>query len=75
MVWLRLSFKTVSVSAFLPMEAQRPPSSCSLKDARVVTTEIDHFTETGIQMTDGEHHEFDLIVCATGFEIAFAPHL
>ncbi|KAJ5150457.1 uncharacterized protein N7500_010646 [Penicillium coprophilum] len=42
--------------------------------ALVVTTEIAHFTETGIQMTDGEHHEFDLIVCATGFEIAFAPH-
>jgi cation diffusion facilitator CzcD-associated flavoprotein CzcO len=40
----------------------------------VVTTAIDRFTKTGIRTVDGEDHEFDLIVCATGFEVTFAPH-
>ncbi|KAL2802551.1 cyclohexanone monooxygenase [Aspergillus granulosus] len=40
----------------------------------VVTTAIDRFTETGIRTVDGQDHEFDLIVCATGFEVTFAPH-
>ncbi|KAL4993015.1 cyclohexanone monooxygenase [Aspergillus recurvatus] len=43
-------------------------------NTRVVTAGIERFTETGIQLEDGEHCEFDLIVCATGFDIAFAPH-
>ncbi|KAL2862203.1 flavin-containing monooxygenase [Aspergillus lucknowensis] len=59
---------------------RRPTPAIGLADAlaqdnaRVVTNEISHFTERGIQMTNGEHHEFDLIVCATGFDIAFSPH-
>lgn len=27
------------------------------------------------KMKDGEHLEFNLIICATGFDVVFAPHL
>jgi cation diffusion facilitator CzcD-associated flavoprotein CzcO len=46
--------------------------------ASVVTDEIEHFTETGIQLKSGKHLEADIIVAATGFnlcmmgDIAFA---
>lgn len=29
---------------------------------------IDHFTPEGIVTTDGQHHEFDIIAMATGFD-------
>ncbi|GJN73856.1 hypothetical protein PLICBS_007939 [Purpureocillium lilacinum] len=32
--------------------------------------EIKEFTETGIRLEDGSHHEFDVIALATGFDIA-----
>ena len=31
--------------------------------------DIEEFTETGFRMTDGTHHEFDVIALATGFDI------
>jgi len=37
--------------------------------ARLVTESIDRFTPTGITTADGEEHEFDIIVTATGFEV------
>jgi len=30
-------------------------------------------TENGILTDDGEEHKFDIIVCATGFQVAFKP--
>lgn len=44
-------------------------------DVRVITDPIEQFTEKGIQTTGNEEREFDLIICATGFDVAFAPHL
>jgi cation diffusion facilitator CzcD-associated flavoprotein CzcO len=37
--------------------------------ADVVTGEIETFTETGLQMTDGTHVDADMIVAATGFHL------
>jgi cation diffusion facilitator CzcD-associated flavoprotein CzcO len=37
--------------------------------ASVVTDEIDHFTETGIQLKSGETLEADIIAAATGFNL------
>jgi 4-hydroxyacetophenone monooxygenase len=36
--------------------------------ARIVTSGIDHFTEHGIATADGELHEFDVVIYATGFQ-------
>lgn len=35
---------------------------------RIVTSGIDHFTENGIATADGEVHEFDAVIYATGFQ-------
>lgn len=32
------------------------------------------FTPTGIETSDGQTTEYDLIVCATGFDRSFIPH-
>lgn len=44
-------------------------------DVECVSKEILNFTEKGIVSVDGKEREFDIIVCATGFDVAFAPHL
>lgn len=31
-------------------------------------------TATGIQMESGKHHDLDVIVCATGFDVSHVPH-
>ncbi|WP_043360784.1 NAD(P)/FAD-dependent oxidoreductase [Belnapia sp. F-4-1] len=38
-------------------------------DASVVTDEIEHFDEAGIQLKSGQHLEADIIVAATGFHL------
>ncbi|KAL9005333.1 MAG: hypothetical protein Q9188_001897, partial [Gyalolechia gomerana] len=43
-------------------------------DVECVSAEIVKFTELGIMASDGKEREFDIIVCATGFDVAFAPH-
>lgn len=40
---------------------------------RMCRNPIERITETGIQNKDGEHEEFDLIVCATGFNTSYLP--
>ena len=40
-------------------------------NADVVTDTIDRFTETGIQLTSGDHLDADIIVTATGLNIRF----
>ncbi|KAM0750614.1 cyclohexanone monooxygenase [Meredithblackwellia eburnea MCA 4105] len=37
------------------------------------TSRIKKITETGIETENGEHHEFDTIITATGFDISFRP--
>ena len=41
----------------------------------VISDEIVRFTENGLVTADGKDFEFDIIACATGFNVAFAPHL
>lgn len=43
-------------------------------DVECVSKEILRFTKNGITSADGREREFDIIVCATGFDVAFAPH-
>jgi len=38
--------------------------------ASVATDQIDHFTETGIALTSGEHLDADVIITATGFTMS-----
>ncbi|KAF6228775.1 hypothetical protein HO173_011622 [Letharia columbiana] len=40
----------------------------------VISDEIVRFTENGLVTADGKDFEFDIIACATGFNVAFAPH-
>jgi cation diffusion facilitator CzcD-associated flavoprotein CzcO len=35
---------------------------------------IERFTPRGIRTTDGVEHEFDVIVCATGFDVSWKPY-
>lgn len=43
--------------------------SIQSRKASVVTGEIDQFTESGIQLTDGQHLEADIVVAATGVQL------
>jgi cation diffusion facilitator CzcD-associated flavoprotein CzcO len=36
-------------------------------------TPIARVTPTGIRTSDGKHHEFDVIICATGFNVSHRP--
>ncbi len=38
-------------------------------DVDLVTDDIVRFTETGIETADGVHHELDVVISATGFDI------
>ncbi|CAK4031916.1 FAD NAD(P)-binding domain-containing [Lecanosticta acicola] len=38
-----------------------------------ITTPISKITSTGILTSDGQQHDFDVLVCATGFKVAFQP--
>jgi len=38
-----------------------------------VPTHIKCINETGIELVDGKHHDFDIIICATGFDTSFKP--
>lgn len=39
----------------------------------VVSPSIQEFTPNGIRTADGAEHEFDVIVCATGFDVSWKP--
>lgn len=39
----------------------------------LVTDHISHIDATGIVTKDGTHHDFDVIVCATGFDVTHRP--
>ncbi|PSN72779.1 FAD/NAD(P)-binding domain-containing protein [Corynespora cassiicola Philippines] len=39
----------------------------------LITDAISHITSTGITTQDGTHHSFDVIVCATGFDVSHRP--
>ena len=39
----------------------------------VVTDKISHITPSGMVLATGEHVEFDVLICATGFDLSFRP--
>ncbi|KAL0256797.1 hypothetical protein SLS55_009194 [Diplodia seriata] len=43
------------------------------ENVTVVPQSIDEITEKGIRTADGVEHEFDVIVCATGFDVSWRP--
>ncbi|KIW63896.1 hypothetical protein PV04_08864 [Phialophora macrospora] len=45
-----------------------------LEHVSVVHDEIVRFTETGLVTASGQEFEFDIVACATGFNIAYTPH-
>ncbi|KIW10444.1 hypothetical protein PV08_11408 [Exophiala spinifera] len=45
-----------------------------LDHVRVAYDEIDRFTETGVVTAAGEELDFDIMACATGFDVSFIPH-
>ncbi|PNS14265.1 Thiol-specific monooxygenase [Sphaceloma murrayae] len=42
-------------------------------NVRLVTKGIERIDETGMWTKDGEKHEFDAIICATGFDVSHRP--
>ncbi|MFF2550535.1 flavin-containing monooxygenase [Nocardia sp. NPDC058058] len=45
----------------------------SRDNGTLVTTPIERFTETGIRTTDGVNRDYDMVVLATGFNVASDP--
>ncbi|KLO83440.1 Uncharacterized protein Y057_1089 [Fusarium fujikuroi] len=41
---------------------------------KVVFEGVSRFTPTGLVTSEGKEFDFDLIACATGFDISYAPH-
>ncbi|MBS0164436.1 MAG: hypothetical protein JSS48_17935 [Nitrospira sp.] len=42
-------------------------------EVEFVSTEIESFTDKGLRTVDGTDHEFDAIICATGFDVSSVP--
>lgn len=36
-------------------------------------SQIEAFTESGVRCEDGALHDFDVVICATGFDVSFRP--
>ena len=43
------------------------------KNCEIIWGELEMFTERGIRTASGVEHEFDVIICATGFHMGFVP--
>ncbi|KAI7182438.1 hypothetical protein KC363_g8772 [Hortaea werneckii] len=39
-----------------------------------IYSDITHIDATGLTTEDGQHHTADVIICATGFDMAWTPH-
>ncbi|KAF7188787.1 FAD-binding monooxygenase moxY [Pseudocercospora fuligena] len=42
-------------------------------NATIFTEAIGHFTETGFVDQEGNHHDCDVVICATGFDTSWLP--
>ncbi|WRT66381.1 uncharacterized protein IL334_003336 [Kwoniella shivajii] len=42
-------------------------------NVEAVFSGVDHIDETGLTTSDGDRREFDVIICATGFDVSFKP--
>jgi len=62
-----------------PVGCRRPTPGTGYLEAlcadncEIVWGELDSFTETGIKSADGSLRDFDVIICATGFDMSFTP--
>lgn len=62
-----------------PIGCRRPTPGTGYLEAlcsdncEIVWGELDSFTEKGIKSADGSEREFDVIICATGFDMSFTP--
>lgn len=43
------------------------------ENVTVISDDIQDFTSKGIKTVDGTEHEFDVIICATGFDVSWRP--
>jgi len=43
-------------------------------NVEAVYSDIVSIDKTGLTTEDGTHHEVDIIICATGFDMAWTPH-
>lgn len=43
-------------------------------NVNVVSSSIQEITPKGMKTADGVEHDFDIIVCATGFDVSWRPH-
>ena len=49
-------------------------SQCLLKEnMKIIHREVTQLTSNGCKSDDGNEHEFDVIICATGFNTSFRP--
>ncbi|KIW43726.1 uncharacterized protein PV06_04798 [Exophiala oligosperma] len=46
----------------------------SLPNCDITNSSITHVSENAIHTADGEVHEIDVLVCATGFDVSFRPN-
>jgi cation diffusion facilitator CzcD-associated flavoprotein CzcO len=62
-----------------PVGCRRPTPGTGYLEAlcsdncEIVWGELDNFTENGIKSADGTEREFDVIICATGFDMSLTP--
>lgn len=40
----------------------------------LIYNDIDEINETGLKTKDGVQHDFDILICATGFDVSWIPH-
>lgn len=40
----------------------------------LVFSDIEEITENGLRTKDGVEHKFDILICATGFDVSWVPH-
>lgn len=45
-----------------------------LPSVKLEKSPIEKITPTGIQTASGQHHDLDVIICATGFDVSNIPH-
>jgi cation diffusion facilitator CzcD-associated flavoprotein CzcO len=48
--------------------------SLTKENVEVVTESVTKLTEDGVVDESGKEHKVDVVICATGFDVSFAPH-
>ena len=48
--------------------------SLTKENVEVITQSVVKFTPDGVVDESGNEHKVDVVICATGFDVSFAPH-